>query len=291
MLDQLPQNQTSTITAVLENIQDVDQCSQLLDEKISNPNTYTDFYVGECSQKEVPHNQHGYKLYTILSQGKFKTYSFKLVINDFLCYLGLIKSEEPVQNNVDVKKVLEYFKNLISNNNIDVESIQMFVYFLIKPTQELKQYHNERLEFIQTCFESEMKYLLQDDEHTNDSNTILSAFRKISIYFVHLDMEKSKELINKYVLSKLTTENIDSFVLDVFTFMGILKSEKPVIVTSYQTAPLQMLGYIIEEFPNLPKSTQIILSAFLGEQASLKYRFSNKSRTLLYKKLTTRYSL
>ena len=248
--------------------------------------------MNASSQKEEPTNQHGYKLYTILSQEKCYICSFKHVINDFLCYLGLIKSEEPVRRNLNIKGVLSYFKDLINNNNIDVESIQMFAYFLIKPSKELNQYRNERLEFVQACFDSEMKYLqLKNDELTNIRNTILFAFQRICIYFVHLDMEKSKELINTHVIPKITTENINDFVLDVFTFMGVLKSETPIMVTSNQTAPLKMLDHILEEFTNLSKSTCTILLAFLGEQVSWKYHFSNKSRTHLYNKIATKYSL
>ena len=271
----------------MQNIQDVDQCSQLLNEKISKSTTYTDFYIYLSSQKGATSNKHGFKLYTILSHGKCLC-SFKQVINDFLCYFGLIKSEHSVQRNVNVGNILVFFTDLISSNDIDVASIQMFVYFLIKPSKQLNQYSTERLELITACFHSEMRYLLEHRSVTVET-TIRSAFQKICIYFVHLDKEKSKELIDLHVVPKLNALSIDSFVLDVFIFMGVLKSEKPVMVTANQTAPLLMLDYVLEEFPNLPKCTCYLLLAFLGEQVSWKYQFSNKSRKLLYNKLSAKY--
>ena len=263
-----------------------------MNNKISRSSKYADFYVElSTSKQDLQKNDNqksGYKLYTILSQDDCQC-SFKRVINDCLCYLGLVKSEHPIPGNINVQSLLVFFTNLIEENEIDVKSTQMFLYFLIKPSTILNRYHDERMKFVTSCFHSEMRHLKRNDDKDSTStrySLVLPAFQKICTCFVHLDVAKSKELVDSYVSENLTSHNTDQFILDVFMFMDILKSETPIPLSTNKTAPLSMLNHVIDSFPvPLSQSTRTILLAFLGEQVAWKYHFSNNARKSLYNKL------
>ncbi|XP_066923277.1 uro-adherence factor A-like [Clytia hemisphaerica] len=281
LLTELEDNQISTITRILR-FKDHHQCTHLLKKKIHNTNVYTIYYL-HLSTSEFDHDQtdNGFKLYELLSHQDMD--QFALVLNDLLCYLGVIKSEHPVPNNINVKTLLRYLTQLIQHNDLDAHTIQTFVYFLIKPSENLSKHHKERVEFVEACYHAEMRALSQDT--ANIDSLMNRAFEKLSTYLVHLDKERSKEITKEHIIQKITDENFNQFAIGAFMFMGLLKSEEHVATTNDLSAPLYLLDYILESMETLPKSSYYILTAFLGEKLSRKYKFCNKQRITLYNKL------
>jgi len=268
-----------SIVKILQ-LDNADDIENLLTKKILENTTYSEYYL-HLSVQDSDQVDTGYKLYTILEERKIVRFS--LIINNILCYLGVLKSEFPLPSHIDITRLLDFLIKLVDRCDIHIQHIQTFVYFLIKPSCELSKHHHEaRIELVTTCFRKEMDILRQSQTTLEMTN---SAFQKISKYLVHLDKERCKQLTSEHVKTNITRENFNTFVVGVFMYMGLLKSEEPTPTSNNLSAPLYLLDFILEDYKELPKSSYDILEAFLSDKLSWKYTFCNAKRKKLYYKL------
>lgn len=270
---------------ILNHSRNREECMHYLKRHVYQVNTYTEFYlkISETSQAEssLDRVELASKLYDIVEE--YDLCSFTLVINELLCHLGVLKSEKPLKEQINISSLLEFLKLFIENGNLKLYHIQTFAYFIAKPSWRLSVHKTLRIDVLSACFHQELNSIHHQSSSLLDRITI--AFRKLCEYIFYVDVELSKNLLHKFVVPYITSELSTQFVINIVQYMGLLKSETPVPTTENATPSLVLLSSIVDNDSNiLSQDSRRVLKAFL-EQTSTVFRFCLKHKNNLYKKL------
>ena len=216
--------------------------------------------------------------YDVIAEGKLT--HFASVISHLLSYLGAIKSEKPVPGEVSVPNLLAFIEELIRRNSIASDHVDMLTCFVSRPNRKLTRHNDLRVRFLTTCFEQEMSRL---NVKTDESRYLRTCFVKISEHFVHLDMNVADGFTKRYLVPHITDKNSTSFIMDVLTYMGLIRSEEPVVTTHDITSPLILLNVVF-----LSKQMSLLTSQKLYAFIRLnnpRFRFCNPERDAITKTL------
>ena len=256
-----------------------------LKRHVHQVSTYTDFYLylsetPSKSESSLDRIELASKLYDVIEE--YDLCSFTLVINELLCHLGVIKSEKPLKEQINISSLLEFLKLFIEIGNLKLHHIQTFAYFIAKPSWRLSEHKTFRIDVLSACFYQEMNKI---QHQSTPLDRITTAFRKLCEYLFHVDVELTKNLMHKYVVPYITDELSMQFTINIVQYMGLLKSETPVPTTQNATPSLVLLGGIVDnDVITLTQDSRRVLKAFL-EQTSAVFRFCLKHKNNLYKKL------
>lgn len=273
-----------SINLILTTSEDDDKCSKQLESHIIRQQTYSDFFLelsGTPPENLTCKNlKLAGKLYRIIEENQLC--SFMMIMNNLLCHLGVLKSEEPLKEKVNISNMLNFLTQLVQHGNLSSYHIQTLAYFLAKPSLILSPHKPARILLLQACFTKEMELLKQNKIPTVEYAT--AAFRKLCEYLFNLDADKTKELACQYITSHITKNNSSNFIKNVSAYMGLTKSETPVPTTENLKPALIMLYNIIDSAnTQLSDKCKNILSESLRQ--SWPDRFCIKQKDVLHEKL------
>ena len=88
-----------------------------------------------------------------------KLTNFGSVISYLLGYMGAVKTEKPLPDNICIPNLLSFLEQLIKRNTMSSDHVTMFTCLLSRPNTKLTEHHVLRLSFLNTCFKQEISQL------------------------------------------------------------------------------------------------------------------------------------
>ena len=167
--------------------------------------------------------------------------NFASVISYLLSYMGAIKTEKALPENICIPNLLSFLEELIKRNTMTSDHVTMFTCLLSRPNRNLTEHHELRRSFLHTCFKQEISQL---NVNTDQLLYLNACFIKISENFVQLDSALAEKLTKEFILPYLTDQNSTTFIMNALTYMGLLKSEEPAIITCDISSALVLLDVI-----------------------------------------------
>lgn len=202
--------------------------------------------------------------------------NFSSVISYLLSYIGAIKTENPVPDNVSIPNLLKFLNQLIGKDIMIPYHIKMLTCFLIRPNSRLKAFHEHRMSLLETCFMQEMKSV---DIYRDMLQYLNLCFIKISEYFVPLDMLITRKLTVEYLIPHISADNSDTFIINVLTYMDMIKHERTVSTTSDVASSIILLSLIFQLCDMRISTSQILLNFI--ELDNPKFRFCSDEKDTL----------
>lgn len=201
--------------------------------------------------------------------------NFSSVISHLLSYMGALKSENPLPDNISIPDLLKFLEKLVEREAMTSYHVTMLACFLSRPNRRLTAFHQSRMNFLQSCFKYEIG---QVHAHSDSVEYLSTCFRKISEYFIQWDMQLTQRLTHEFLIPHLNDELALSFMTNVLVYMN-LKKDKNSVVTNDIASPLLLLDQILRSTKMTHSATNLLKDVLHSNDA--KFRFCSEEKDKL----------
>ena len=202
-------------------------------------------------------------LYNVCSHS---TCPLSSIINWVLVKLNFIKSESYVHASTSTSATLLLFAKMITEPYFKLESLRQLAYIIARPRIPKQNEETARKEFLCACLRIEINSFAFSCKYA------FKIFLSVQMLLCGLEdeLKTAFETLDKLLMKYLHEENCLDFVSDILIYLGLLKSEFQVNVTSDHKTCFQLLTHIVRQ-SYFPLNGVIVLDAFIKKPNQLLY--------------------
>ncbi|XP_065058786.1 uncharacterized protein LOC135686472 isoform X2 [Rhopilema esculentum] len=187
-----------------------------------------------------------------------KTCNINVVVNWILVFLGLIKSERPVDTSKELSKVLSLLCQVVMLPYFELRYTRQIAFTVARPHVMFIDHAESRTQFLITCINIEISSVSFSCKYP------FKIFVAVHKYLSNLDDDLNVAIrtLDTHMADFLCHENSLDFVSDILIYLGLLKSEFPVNTTTDFKSCLPLLAHIVRQ-AYFPENGAFLLHAFI----------------------------
>ena len=188
------------------------------------------------------------------------------IVNWVLVKLNFIKSESYVHASTKSSATLLLLTKMITEPYFELESLRQLAYIIARPRISKQKEEIARKEFLCTCLRIEINSFAFSCKYA------FKIFISVQMLLCGLEdeLKTAFQTLDRLLMKYLHEENCLDFVSDILIYLGLLKSEFQVNVTSDYKTCFQLLTHIVRQ-SYFPLNGVIVLEAFIKKPHQLLY--------------------
>ena len=188
----------------------------------------------------------------------YATCPMSAIINWVLTKLGFIKCESHVDAVSNISATLILFSKLIAEPYFELKSIRQLAFLTARPRVHAENEEKARKEFLCTCLGIEIRNFAFSCKYA------FKIFTSVQMLLCGLgdELRTAFETLDKFLIEYLHRENCLDFISDILMYLGLLKSEFRVNVTTDYKTCFQLLTHIVKQ-SYFPHNGVMIINAFI----------------------------
>ena len=195
---------------------------------------------------------------------KYKTCPFSAIINWLLIQLKFIKSEFCVTTTPNARATLMLLSSLIGEPYFELSYLRQLAYVIARPRVLTQDEEVARKEFLCACLRIEIRSFAFSCKYA------FKIFVSVQMLLASLEdeLQTAFKALDRHLIEYMHDENCLDFVSDILVYLGLMKSEFPVNVTSDFKTCIQLLSHVASQ-EYFPLSGVMVMDAFLKKPNKL----------------------